>query len=906
MTTSHRGLPTPAVIPVMGIFDKKPSAPAKRSHHAKQPARTATGNSIQSFFRPPTPPPQVGRPTGPIKKRGRPPSSLTGTLICPELPTTPALAAPSANTSASSASPNIPLGSSHTGVLGKRAAAQIAGAKLRRINWGEGDALLRMQTAVNNWDAKSGTILQDAKEMPLKDYAARVGIPYPTLQKYCNRDEGKRTVLGSSVGTASLFSDEQQQFAVDVIVRHDRGNDGLNRRRCIDVLHDLQPGLKRKNVAQSFDRNVRPRHKDELTGIIHANATTSKRTAITVPQQYRWHSAVDQAHAFLREKNTGLTPDGKTFGEVMDHFHTGGDETCFLASAGDVKIIGDKRKRKHDLPTGQDRTSITLYRVGSSASATGPTVFLPPGQRCKAGWTDEFLIKHGAPKGSTIIMTPTGYMNEDAWVEMAPAMADGIRQMPVICDNPDWWVLKIVDGYGPHTSSAKAMQIYASRKILLLKEEGDSSHVNQSYDQKVAIDDKKSMREALAFLRQTNKLVKGTIDGWALIHVGLAAVRELHPDSWSYSFNKVNLKPSTRVSFPEWIKRIAHYIQGAESFTPEIIRDPYAMLSPFWHGMAPEHKKLAMSIFESCAADDKGFSVECVKELAARVHIPLTEMQNVRVGLELAREDRSHLDREKPEAIVLEHAVEVQDVQAQVASVVTGLQSFELHPKGSDGKPLFTGLALFDHLIGMGRRSVPTGVDLVPSASLDAEYSKQQQQLINPRSIDYSMYEIAKHAHGEGAKQAMARRKLDNLGYVRGQCGILNDPERCQRLKNQLHLTMSLAAISKVEAASKAANAALETTKLIEGAPAAVQKLMEKSGDLTKITMAQMSAIAFKHFKGTVLKGNKAAHIKELSTLITDHPGVLQLNTPPAPPTAPMPAAEMPAVRYRLCRHQLY
>ena len=82
--------------------------------------------------------------------------------------------------------------------------------------------------------------------MPLKHYAARVGIPYPTLQEYCRSDKGKRTVLGSSVGTASLFSDEQQQFAVDVIVRHDRGNDGLNRRRCIDVLHDLQPGLKRK------------------------------------------------------------------------------------------------------------------------------------------------------------------------------------------------------------------------------------------------------------------------------------------------------------------------------------------------------------------------------------------------------------------------------------------------------------------------------------------------------------------------------------------------------------------------------------------------------------------------------------------------------------------------------------
>ena len=107
------------------------------------------------------------------------------------------------------------------------------------------------------------------------------------------------------------------------------------------------------------------------------------------------------------------------------------------------------------------------------------------------------------------------------------------------------------------------------------------------------------MRQGLAYLRASNKLTKGTIDGWALMHVALAAVRELDADSWIYSFDKVNLKPSTRVSFAEWTKRIEHYIQGSESFKSEIVRDPYALLSPFWHGMAPDEKKLAISIFQS-------------------------------------------------------------------------------------------------------------------------------------------------------------------------------------------------------------------------------------------------------------------------------------------------------------------
>jgi hypothetical protein len=180
-----------------------------------------------------------------------------------------------------------------------------------------------------------------------------------------------------------------------------------------------------------------------------------------VPQQFRWHTTVNQGLDFLRLKNTGLTTDGKTFGEVIDDYIMGGDETCFLASAGDVSIIGDKKKPKHDLPTGSDRTSITVYRTGSSAGATGPTAFLPPGLRVKHGYSDEFLVKYGAPPGSTIVMTPTGYMTEDAWLEMAPTIADGIRAMPVICDRPDWWVMKIIDGFGPHTSSDEAMRVNA-------------------------------------------------------------------------------------------------------------------------------------------------------------------------------------------------------------------------------------------------------------------------------------------------------------------------------------------------------------------------------------------------------------------------------------------------------------
>ena len=80
----------------------------------------------------------------------------------------------------------------------------------------------------------------------------------------------------------------------------------------------------------------------------------------------------------------------------------------------------------------------------------------------------------------------------------------------------------------------------------------------------------------------------------------------------------------------------------------------------------------------------------------------------------------------------------------------------------------------------------------------------------------------------------------------------------------------------------------MATAALIDAAPAAVLKLQEKSGDCTKLTMPELSALAFKYFKGTVLRGNKAQHVKTLEDLIKAQPHVLQLA---ASPVLTMPGA---------------
>ena len=81
-------------------------------------------------------------------------------------------------------------------------------------------------------------------------------------------------------------------------------------------------------------------------------------------------------------------------------------------------------------------------------------------------------------------------------------MVKGIRKLLIIRYAPShWWVFKIVDGFGPHTSTLKPMEKYEKYKALMLKEEGGTSHVCQSYYQDAAKKDKAIFRDDTSVLR---------------------------------------------------------------------------------------------------------------------------------------------------------------------------------------------------------------------------------------------------------------------------------------------------------------------------------------------------------------------------------------------------------------------
>jgi hypothetical protein len=68
-------------------------------------------------------------------------------------------------------------------------------------------------------------------------------------------------------------------------------------------------------------------------------------------------------------------------------------------------------------------------------------------------------LQNGAAPGSTIAMTENMHMTNDTWDEMAPNLVEGIHQMPVVQDNPQWWVLEVFDGLGSHLTGLQVMKL---------------------------------------------------------------------------------------------------------------------------------------------------------------------------------------------------------------------------------------------------------------------------------------------------------------------------------------------------------------------------------------------------------------------------------------------------------------
>jgi hypothetical protein len=208
---------------------------------------------------------------------------------------------------------------------------------------------------------------------------------------------------------------------------------------------------------------------------------------------------VDEVYKYLRTNNTGLCQkSGKTFGEVMPEFLIGLDEMCLMSDAhGDLRVVASADKKKQEKLLQDSRCSITVVCTGTMSGTTGPTYFLLKGTQSKKSFNDAYLMRFGMKPGSTIIMTKNAYMTDDAWLQVSKKIVEGYRLLPYIKENPQWHVCKLLDGFKSHENFLEAHKLRANASIISLKEESNSSHVNQGYDQMVAKNNKKNATKIL-------------------------------------------------------------------------------------------------------------------------------------------------------------------------------------------------------------------------------------------------------------------------------------------------------------------------------------------------------------------------------------------------------------------------
>ena len=156
-----------------------------------------------------------------------------------------------------------------------------------RRNWSKGEGLKEMTDAVAEWEQEQKR--PEEERISLHFFAEQRNIPYTTLQMHITSNDAKRIKLGSSVGRKPIIGGASAEIIADVLIRKDRANQGVGVRGAIDILEQMHPEFTRTQLDQSFRRTVRPLYSERLTNLVAVQNTTTKRAAITVPQQFRWH-----------------------------------------------------------------------------------------------------------------------------------------------------------------------------------------------------------------------------------------------------------------------------------------------------------------------------------------------------------------------------------------------------------------------------------------------------------------------------------------------------------------------------------------------------------------------------------------------------------------------------------------
>ena len=250
-------------------------------------------------------------------------------------------------------------------------------------------------------------------------------------------------------------------------------------------------------------------------------------------------------------------------------------------------------------------------------------------------------------------------MTDKFWNELAPDFSKGICDIPVIKDYPELWMVLTLDGYGSHLQG-DALKIFADYKILIVKEEGDTSKVCQAYDKDVSLSDKGHHRHFLNGIR----ISVNTVDQYALIIVAnkvcnlcvlfylsvanyyinmplfdcqiAQALNKLRKKTWGDSHHILKLHPSTRVPFDDYIERVKDVVDAGDFLYINCYGKFYAMPA-FWKHLDEQQRRdvaaLIGSFYDNSKADcsKEPWALPKIKKFLNIGYVKLYELAKFRV-----------------------------------------------------------------------------------------------------------------------------------------------------------------------------------------------------------------------------------------------------------------------------------
>ena len=445
---------------------------------------------------------------------------------------------------------------------------------------------------------------------------------------------------------------------------------------------------------------------------------------------------------------------------------------------------------------------MTQIRCGFASNAQGPTFFLPPGKTRKPAYTDEFLVKHGAAPFSTVIMTKTGFLTDDAWVEIVPRLIKGVRAVveakakELVIDAATASKLLIgllFDGCKIHIKNLVELINMADEDVLALNEGRDSSEINQAFDRFVARAGKRRAAITLDQIRRSH--INPVIDGWMLVLVGLQMLRDCSVSRvWENSFVAVNLHPLHRISLSEWLEKIAHFVNGADKFEQEHI-DERELLPTEWKERPLTTRQQWVKII-----DDDGVVPSWDVDL-------IQKLRDAGMTLSLvANMFKIYTVEKRLQTRVPSTPITKKPMAKPLKPVVS--KNSTIYHLFNANVPGMTKLDRFHHAVTVRNRTLGPGAATTPSPHLDLAITEDNQTMLTLTADDVNMHKVLQQSTCKrGQRRKVAKRCLNALGGVSGLCGFLNDEEQLEEIKMNLKFAESLESIKYAEKTLKVSKA---------------------------------------------------------------------------------------------------